>query len=122
MIFRDSFYDTENGLSVTIVQHLGKTFIGEAKLHPDDKDKASKFSGCRLAELRAEAKALKYEYNKAKADSESCRKMMVACTQTKNFDKDSDTAKVLFHQVNIKIKNVNKIADLYNDELEESRA
>ena len=47
---------------------------------------------------------------------------MIACTQTKAFDRESDTAKVLFHQVNIKIKKVNKIADLYNDKLEEIQA
>ena len=122
MIFRDSYYDETSGLSVSIVQHLGKTFIGEARLHPDDKNKASKFAGCRLAELRAEAKALKYEYNQAKIDSEACRKVMIACTQTKAFDKESNTAKVLFHQVNIKIKKVNRIADLYNDKLEEIQA
>lgn len=48
-----SEYNEETGISrVTLWTDLG-CFEGVAKLHPDDKETASHFAGCRYAEMRA---------------------------------------------------------------------
>lgn len=53
----NSFYDEDRGISsATIATDLG-FFTGYASLHPNDKEVASNFCGCRYAEQRA---VLKY--------------------------------------------------------------
>lgn len=117
MILTESVYIEHNGNSYCEVLHKGERYIGHAKLHPEDKDKASRYTGCRFAEMRAEIKALKAEYKKEKAACEECRKFVKACTQYKNFDKESPTAKAMFRQLNQRIKRVNKLADEINKKL-----
>lgn len=52
-------FDSTTGISTTILEtDLGR-FIGTAKLHPDDESTASKYAGCRYAEMRATIKYLK---------------------------------------------------------------
>ena len=117
LIYSD--YDKISGLSVSKVLHNKKIYIGYAQLHSDDEKAglASKYTGCRYAEIRAEIKALKDEYKKAKAACEECRKFVKACTQYKNFDKESPTAKAMFRQLNQRIKQVNKLADKINQKM-----
>ena len=44
-----SDYDETTGISKTVIMTDLGSFDGYAKLHPDDKDFASEFAGCRLA-------------------------------------------------------------------------
>ena len=115
-----NFYE-RNGQSTCLVSHKGKIYKGEARLHPDDKKDGlgSKYTGCRYAEMRAEIKALKTEYQKEKAACEECRKFVKACSQYRNFDKESTTAKVMYRQLNRRIKKVNKIADAINQKIQD---
>ena len=117
MKFIDSFFDKVTGISSVELQHLGKKFVGLAYLHPDDKDKASEFAGCAYAEQRAYIKALKYERARLKEEAEFCRKFVKACSGYKNWDPESPVAKVVYRQLNRKIKAVNDITDIINDEL-----
>ena len=114
MKFLRSNYDSETSTSTVAIRHLSKVFFGKAKLHPDDKDKASELVGGRYAEMRAEIKALKYERQIEKAKCEECRKFVKACEQCKLFDKDSATAKIMYRQLGVRIKKVNKLADRIN--------
>lgn len=115
----DSGYLAESGKSIAIVKYKGKKYNGIARLHPEDKEAglASKYTGCRYAELRAEIKALKAEYKKEKNACEECRKFVKACLQYKNFDKESPTAKAMFRQLNRRIKRVNDLADKINQKI-----
>lgn len=115
----NSIYNEDLGTSVCEVVHKKQTYTGLSKLHPDDKEAGlgSRYTGCRYAELRAEIKALKDEYNREKAACEECRKFVKACSQYKNFDKESSTAKAIFRQLNRRIKKVNELADLINKKL-----
>ena len=115
----NSYYYEDCGISYCDVKHKGKIYEGRAKLHPEDKEAglASKYTGCRYAELRAEIKALKAEYKKEKAACEECRKFVKACSQYKNFDKESSTAKVMFRQLNRRIKRVNDLAEAINQKM-----
>ena len=119
MILKDSVYIEETGQSFCTVEYKKKTYTGTANLHPEDKEAGlgSKYTGCRYAEMRAEIKALKTEYKIAKAACEECRKFVKACTQYKNFDKNSPTAKAMFRQLNKRIKQVNKLADKINKKI-----
>jgi hypothetical protein len=116
-----SVYNEDLGTSVCEIIHKKQTYTGLSKLHPDDKKDGlgSKYTGCRYAEIRAEIKALKAEYKKEKAACEECRKFVKACSQYRNFDKESTTAKVMYRQLNRRIKKVNKIADAINQKIQD---
>ena len=119
MKFISSNYDPEKGKSNVIMQHLGKKFAGFANLHPDDIENASSYAGCELAELRAQVEALKYERKIAKQKSDEALDFIKACESYAKFDPESDTAKVMYRQLNRRIKRVNDITDQINDLLEE---
>lgn len=115
----NSIYNEDLGTSVCEVMYKKQTYAGLSRLHPEDKKAGlgSKYTGCRYAELRAEIKALKAEYKEEKAACEECRKFVKACSQYKNFDKESPTAKAMFRQLNRRIKKVNDLADAINNKM-----
>ena len=117
MKFIESVFDVRTGISAVSLQHLGKKFVGWAKVHPDDKEIASEFAGCGYAEARARIKAMKYERNKAKEEAEICRKFIKACSCYKNWDPESPTAKAAYRQLNRRIKKVNDLTEIINDEM-----
>ena len=117
MKFISSSYNPETGISTVVMQHLGIKFIGTAQLHPDDRDHASHFEGCWLAEQRAIILALKYERYMAKKKSDEAIDFLKSCECYSNFDKDSPTAKSIYRQVNRRIKKVNDITDKINETL-----
>ena len=119
MKFISSEYDPYLGHAVVIMQHLGKKFTGVANVHPDDKEHSSEFAGCRLAELRATVKALKYERAIAKEKSDEAIDLLKSCEGYNKFDKNSDSAKVIYRQVNRRIKRVNDLTDEINNLLKE---
>ena len=114
-----SYFNEKTGKSIVVIKHKKKIYEGTAKLHPEDVDKASKYAGCRFAEIRAEIKALKEEHKKEKAACEEIRKFVRACTQYANFDETSPTAKVMYRQLHRRIKRVNDLADLINQKLQD---
>ena len=119
MKFISSNYDSKDGESYVVMQHLGKKFYGFANLHPDDKKNASEYAGCGLAELRSTVKALKYERKLAKNKSDEALDFVKACEGYAKFDPESNTAKVMYRQLNRRIKRVNDLTDKINDLLEE---
>ena len=54
-------YIPSSGVSYAVIKTKYGMFSGKARLHPDDKEKASNYIGCEYAEARATAKALKAE-------------------------------------------------------------
>lgn len=121
MKFISSDYDPYLGISHVTMQHLGKKFIGIAYLHTNDKNNASEYAGCALAELRATVKALKYERTIAKKKSDEALDFVKACEGYAKFNPKSDTAKVIYRQLNRRIKRVNNLTDEINELLEEIR-
>lgn len=115
----ESYFNETLGKSISVVKHRKKQYYGYAWIHPEDKEIASKYTGCRYAEMRAEIKALKAEHKKEKAACEECRKFVKACSQYKNFDKDSSTAKAMYRQLNRRIKRVNDLADQINQKVQD---
>ena len=110
-----SFEKDSNGKpSFAEIEHKNKCYYGIAWVHPDDTDRANQYEGCRIAHERAIIKALKADYKEKKAACEECRKFVKAVTQYKNFNQNDPSAKVMFRQLNRRIKEVNRLADEIN--------
>lgn len=108
MKFEDSYTEPELRKSVVFVKHKGQHFTGFSWCHPDDN--WSEITGCRIAETRAQIKALKYEHRLKKEKCEECRKFVIAVQQYKNFNPEDPSAKAMFRQLNRRIKEVNDLA------------
>ena len=93
------------------MQHLGVKFIDMARCHPDDMENYSEYAGGELAELRATVKALKYERKIAKKKSDEALDFVKSCEGYAKFDPESNTAKVMYRQLNRRIKRVNDLTD-----------
>lgn len=115
MFLKSSYFTEKTGTSSCTVLHEGKMYTGFAKLHPDDADKVSRFAGCEIAETRAEIKALKAELKKEREKCEEVRKFVIACTQYAKWDKEDPSAKVVYRQLNRRIKRVNQLVDMINE-------
>lgn len=95
----DSGYDEKFGVSkVTIATDLG-IFKGEAFLHPEDEEIASKYAGCRYAEMRASIKYMKEKAKIAKIKLDTTKKIFNNFNQMKNFDKNSRINRMLKKEI-----------------------
>lgn len=108
VIFTDSSYDKEEALATVTIKYGNREFVGHAKAAEADKDKANSFSGCRLAELKATKKAIKSSLTEMNKEYNTINEFVNNCLQTKKFDAGSDTAKVMFRQLNILNKKIAK--------------
>lgn len=57
----NSTFDSETGISTVTVKTKRGTYTGVAKVHPEDKEIQSKYTGLRIAEMKAMCKAYKDE-------------------------------------------------------------
>lgn len=104
MRFVDVYEDEKS--TIVVVEHKGESFYGESVVAPEDKDYQSKIFGGRLAEARAEREAMKYELAEARKELHTLDNLLKACSNTKRFNAEEDSAKVLFRQYNVKKKQV----------------
>ena len=119
MKFINSYFNSDCGNSTVIIQHLGKKFVGTACIHPDEKEKASSYAGCQIAEIRAEILALKYERKLKKTETDAMIKFVHACECYKFFNKEENSARVVYRQLNRRIAEVNKLTDEINKRYKE---
>jgi hypothetical protein len=104
-------YKEDLGRSFCVVESdRGYEYFGHARLHPDDAEWASQFTGCRIAELRAELNALKDECQWAKAEYKFYKDFVTSCTQYKNWNPEDKSAKVVFRQLNRRRRAMEKAA------------
>ena len=94
-----SDYNEETGVSVV---HLA-TDIGDikgyAKLHPEDKDIASHFAGCRYAEMRAGIKYMKTKAKIAKYKLEPLNRIYSNLKKMNFFDSNNKGIKMLEKEI-----------------------
>lgn len=109
MKFITSEYEPNTGVSMVKVKHRNRIFVGTSAVHPDDKAYASTYTGGAIAEIRANIKALKYELRVLKKETKEWTKFLNACTNCKKFDKESDTAKVVYRQYNKQLKKIERV-------------
>lgn len=103
MKFLDCDYDEGTKCSITTVQHFGRYFEGKAKVSPEEENISELFGG-RLSESRAVLHALQYEKQIRFEEYHTISNFVKSCCNTKRFDKESPSAKVIFHQLNISKK------------------
>ena len=121
MRFIKADYNSVDGISGVIIEHLGQNFSGFAWVHPDDKENASEFAGCEYAEMRATIQALKYELKLEKKAYKECLNFVKACKCYKKFNEDDDTAKVMYRQLNrrkVKVEILQKRIEMIQEELD----
>ena len=109
----DAWFEESTGKSYATVEHLGRRYQGMSKLHPEEEN-ASRFTGCRYAEMRAQIKALKFERELKIQKCDECRKFIKACSQYNGWNKESSTAKAIYTQLNKRIKEVDKLTNEIN--------
>lgn len=97
--FVDSNYD--NNISEVILKTRNKEYRGYAKMADEDEPHESCIRGCRIAECRAAIKAFKDDLRIIKIEYNAINEIVQNCLQTKAFDPESPSAKVLFRQLNV---------------------
>lgn len=98
----------EDRESFAIVKlNTGKTFNGKAKCHPDDF--CSKYSGCKIAEIRAVRKAYKFLLKQEKKELHKLENFVKAVECYKDFDEKSKTARCIYRQLNRHKKNIKSL-------------
>lgn len=94
-----SNYNETTGISkVTVATDLGE-ITGYASLHPDDKDIASNFAGCRYAEMRAGIKYMKEKVRISKYQLEPLKRIYNDLSQKKYYNKNNNGAKMLEKEI-----------------------
>jgi pantothenate synthetase len=86
-------YDKTSGVSiVTIITELGE-FTGVSRLHEDDKENASSFFGCEIAEMRALIAYSKRNQLITSHQYKAIKDMYKNLEQMKDFNKESVEAR-----------------------------
>ena len=98
--FIDSTFDADTLISTATIEHGNCQYTGQTKVAKEDMDKISKYTGCRFAEMKAEILMLKDELRKAKFNYKICQDFIKSVSCLKSFDKESQSAKAAYHQLN----------------------
>lgn len=111
----NSNYDEEKGISfVTITTELG-VFSGVARLHEEDRDIASKFQGCRYAEMRAVKKYLKLKLKLLENKIEGLTNYYNNIKQMRCFNENEKQTKFLTREIQKYMKQYVELEDIINN-------
>lgn len=120
---KEAIYNQNDGYScVTITTDLGE-FSGYCKLHDEDKDIASNFFGCKIAEMRATVKYGKAKIKKLKNKIDIIKNLIDNLEKINNYNKNSAEARyirkqyyILTESLNQWTKNLTKLNEqIYNE-------
>lgn len=107
MRFYSSQSDKENGISKVVLEDNGKLYEGIAKCH--EEDIWSNYFGEGIAEMRAIIKVFKNKLNKEKNEYKLLLNFVKTLESYKSYNKDSNEAKFIYRQLNIKKKKIEAI-------------
>lgn len=93
--------------SVITVKYKGKYYTGVARCHEDDN--WSNYFGGRIAEARAHIKALKDKLKERTMEFKAIENFVKSVESYKTFDKESDIAKSMYKQMNVRKKELIKL-------------
>lgn len=110
--FANSFFDEEEGVSYVALKYDDRIFDGYAFAHPEE-EMVNQFFGGSLAECRARIKIFKYEIAKLRTEYKTLENYIKSCSCHKEWDKNSEIVKIIYHQLNLKKKKINE----YNNTL-----
>lgn len=95
-------YFEEAGVSYCYIKQYGKTFVGSASCHPDDKDMQSERTGCEIANRRAYIALLEHERDNIIIPGlRSLKQLYYSINTSKEFNKKSYEAKALHRHIRI---------------------
>lgn len=96
-----SDYNEETGVSTVIVATDLGNITTHAWLHPDDKDIASHFAGCRYAEMRAGIKYMKAKIKISKYQLEPLKRIYNSLKNDKHYNKNNKGVLLLEKEIYI---------------------
>lgn len=94
-------------ISKAIIEYKDKIYTGIARCHKEDA--WSNFFGYRLAETRAYIKFLKDKLKDKKIEYKAIKNFVKSIESYKTFNNDSDIAKSMYKQLNIKKKELDNL-------------
>ena len=95
---RRFYYDKESGVARVVLNKKGIIAWGTARLHPDDKDYGSEFTGLGIAEMRAQKDFLE---KRARAKRKEYRRLLAAAEYYKDlYEADLERAQELESTIN----------------------
>ena len=116
LLFSD--YDEKTGISKATIQNRYGIVSATSKIHPEDKDHASRFLGCEIAELKAIRKSILHEIKNSKKILMILKDIIEKSTNDNSETKDISEVQsngifstCLINEVN---RQINKINNLYN--------
>ena len=112
-----SHYDPETGVSIVRIQTSEGMFKGKARVHPDDQDIASSYTGCRYAELRAYIKFCKYKARLLQHSIKELTKVYNQISQNKEMPKRA--SRYCLNEINILKEEKNEWLTIAKDIKEE---
>ena len=94
-----SDYNENTGISMVRLSTDIGIFEGYASLHPEDAEIASRFAGCRYAEMRAGIKYMKAKARIAKYQLDVLNRIYKNLKQMNSFDENYKGAKLLEKEI-----------------------
>lgn len=95
---RKFYYDKELGVARVILNKKGITAWGTARLHPDDRDYGSEYTGLGIAEMRAQKDFLE---KRARAKRKEYKRLLAAAQYYKDlYEADFERAQELGGAIN----------------------
>lgn len=91
----------DNYTKCTVIDNLGREFVGEAHCHPDDKDFDSQITGSTIAEMRARIAAARTYRDDLKIKLAALNQLMYSMEQSSKFNRKSYEAKMLYRQIRL---------------------
>ena len=113
MKFLYGYFDQNTGKSVVALADKYGRYIGQAKLHPDDKNNASQYMGCALAQQRAWIKGLKKRSSRIKIKINTIKIII------KDIELNIENNKEIIKRLNIQLKNYNNQINNINDQIKD---
>lgn len=118
MKFLDSFYNKYEGKSIVTLADKYGIYTGYAKVHPLDKENASEYAGCAIAESRAWIKALKSRRRRTKIKLNTIEEVIKDINlNANNYIDVSKRLNILFKKYTKEIKEIDKNIEEINNSI-----
>lgn len=101
----------EDGVSTVTISNKYGTFIGTAKLHPEDKPFESNLAGCRFAEMRAGIKIFQAQIKELRFKIKVLKDFEKSLLNCKNYNPNSFEGKRLRKQIYLYNKELNHLLE-----------
>lgn len=106
---KSAIFNPDTGISTVVLQTKDGEFTGTAKLHPEDQNHASRYTGCKYAEIRANIKIIKFEKKVCRRTLKELTDIYTQIYQNRNCSINSREAQYLTTRMNEILKELEKL-------------